>query len=353
MLPVSSTSSAGGPPVPEEFVDDGPVTHGEPQRDLSLTRHRSSRILRNLIPWLVAAGSFGYLYVRLSWAADSQGFALSTYVARILGAVDWGRWLALMIPYTVLYFLVDTAVVWRAVTWFNTPLTYREVIPIRGSAYVLSIVNEQVGKGAMALYLNRRYGIPGGEAASTMLFIMVCEYCHLLVWATVGVVMHGDRMPGVFRLIPWIGAASAVLLVFLHLFFTGRLGSGAALRRRSLVRTFATAKLWQYGAIIVLRSPLMLAAVGVYTLAMPLFGVPVTFGQMVGYLPVVLVGASTPGPMRSVAVVLWVTLFPDHAGEIAAFGIFQHNGFLLLNAVIGLLFIRRATRSLFAAPSSG
>jgi hypothetical protein len=312
-----------------------------------------SRILLAWLPWLVAAAAVSYLYARLSWAAQSEGFALTTYVARILGAVDWVRWLALMIPYSLLFFLIDTAVVWLAVNWFNARLGYLEILPIRGSSYLFSIINEQVGKAAMALYLNRRYGVPVTEAASTMLFLMVCEYLHLLSWASIGVLMHGDRLPSVFHVVPWLAAVSAVLLLLLYLFFTGRLGSGEALRRRSVFRAFATAKIWQYGTVVALRSPLMLAAVGVYTLAMPLFGIPITFGQMLGYLPVILFGASTPGPMRSVAIVLWVILFPEYPGEAAAFGLFQHNFFLLFSAVIGLIFIRRATRSLFAAPSSG
>ena len=305
------------------------------------------------LPWLVAVAAVGYLYIRLSWAAQSEGFALTTYVARILAGVDWVRWLALMVPYSVLYFLLDTAVVWLAVNWFNARLGYAEVIPIRGSAYLFSIINEQVGKAAMALYLNRRYGVAAAEAASTMLFIMVCEYLHLLSWASIGVLVHGDRLPRVFDVIPWLAAVSVVLLVLLHLFFTGRLGSAEALRGRPVFRAFATARMWQYGAVVALRSPLMLAAVSVYTVAMPLFGVPITFGQMLGFLPVILFGASTPGPMRSVAIVLWVVLFPDHPGEVAAFGLFQHNFFLLFSVVIGLVFLRRASRSLLAGPSSG
>ena len=51
--------------------------------------------------------------------------------------------------------------------------------------------------------------------------------------------------------------------------------------------------------------------------------------------------------MRSVAIVLWVTLFPEHEGEMAAFGFVQHNFFIFFNAAIGLLFLRRANRDLF------
>ena len=68
---------------------------------------------------------------------------------------------------------------------------------------------------------------------------------------------------------------------------------------------------------------------------------------MLGYLPVIFFGAATPGPMRSVAIVLWVTLFPENEGEMTAFGFVQHNFFIFFNAAIGLLFVRRANRELF------
>jgi hypothetical protein len=93
----------------------------------------------------------------------------------------------------------------------------------------------------------------------------------------------------------------------------------------------------------------MLAAVVVYSLALRLFGVTIGPGEMLGYLPVIFFGAAVPGPMHSVAIVFWVLLFPDRPGEMTAFGFVQHNFFVLFNAATGLLFLRRATRELFAA----
>ena len=78
-----------------------------------------------------------------------------------------------------------------------------------------------------------------------------------------------------------------------------------------------------------------------------LFGVDVTPGAMLGYLPVVFFGAATPGPMRAVAILLWVTLFPERPAEMTAFGLVQHNFFIFFNAAIGLLFLKRANRELF------
>src|SRR5215470_11427439 len=133
-----------------------------------------------LAPWLVTVGCFWYLYARLEAAAAGQGQRLEAYLAAAFAHVAWSRWLLLMIPYSLLFVLIDSLVVWRVIGWFNAPLRYRDVVPVRASGYILSIVNEQVSKGAIALYLSRRHAVPAWEVASSMLFIMLCEYLSLL-----------------------------------------------------------------------------------------------------------------------------------------------------------------------------
>ena len=65
----------------------------------------------------------------------------------------------------------------------------------------------------------------------------------------------------------------------------------------------------------------------------------ISFLEMLSYLPVVIFGTFVPGPFRAVAVTMWPTLFPDHAGAMTVFGFVQHNFFVLFNAAIGLLFL--------------
>jgi hypothetical protein len=322
----------------------GPSAAG---REPSSTGTGRIRAWQRLLPWLVTLACFVYLYRRLEGAAAAAGSPVLPYLGAIFEHVSWSRWLALMIPYCALFIAVDSLVVWRVITWFNARVGYASVLPIRASAYILSIVNEQVGKGAIALYLSRRHGIPGWEVGSSMLFIMVCEYYYLLAWATLGVALEWDRFPRVFHAIPWIALASVIVFVVLHLYFSGRLGARSRLRDRSIFRAFRQARIRHYAAVVLLRSPLMLAAVATYALALGLFGVAAGVREMLGYLPVIFFGAAMPGPMHSVAIVLWVVLFPERPGEMTAFGFAQHNFFVLFNAAIGLVFMRRATRELF------
>ncbi len=308
---------------------------------------KSPQAWQKLLPFLITASCFAYLYVRLDNAAAAEGSGLISYLVRSFENVSWSRWLALMVPYCFFFFLIDSLVVWRAINWFNVRIGYGDILPIRASAYILSLVNEQVSKGAIALYLNRRDHVPGWEVGSTMLFIMVCEYYSLMLWATFGVLLQWRNLPESFHVIPAIAAAAGVFFVLFHLFFTGKIGSGMALRDRPIFRSFRMAKVWHYGAVLALRAPAVLVGVVVYTVVLRLFGGTVSFGEMLGYVPVVFFGASLPGPMHSVAILFWVLLFPDRPGQMTAFGFVQHNFFMLFNAGIGLMFLRRATRELF------
>jgi len=304
---------------------------------------------QQLLPWLITLACFAYLYNRIDAQAARQGQTAASFLIAVFAKVSWGRWLALMIPYSALFFLIDSLVVWRVVNWFNASVRYVDILPIRGSTYILSIINEQVGKGAMALYLNRRDGVPGWQVGSSMLFIMFCEFYYLLLWAVIGVAIGWDDFPDVFHAIPWIALGAVAIFVVWILYFRGAIAPNSALRERDILHAFRRAAPWQYGVVVVLRSPALLSAVVVYTLALRLFGVEVGFLEMLGYLPVIFFGAATPGPMRSVAILLWVTLFPNHAAEMTAFGLVQHNFFIFFNAAIGLLFVRRANRDLLAS----
>jgi hypothetical protein len=56
-----------------------------------------STVAARLVPWLITAGCFVYLYGRLERAVSAQGDRLLPYLAGIFGQVSWSRWLMLMI----------------------------------------------------------------------------------------------------------------------------------------------------------------------------------------------------------------------------------------------------------------
>jgi hypothetical protein len=307
---------------------------------------------KRLLPWAVTVACFAWLYGRIAAAAARQGQGVVPYMAGVFAAVDWVAWLGLMIPYSFFFLFVDTVVLWRVVNWFNARVRFADLIPVRASTYIISIVNEQVGKGVMAWWLHRREGVPGWQVGSSMLFIMFCEFLYLLAWATIGVTLRGDALPEalrVFRVVPVIAALALLFWVGVVVAFRSTRFAGFRLRERQLLHAFRQASPGYYWIVMLLRSPALLAAVFVYSRAAGLFGVEIGFGEMLGILPLIFFGTFVPGPFRAVAVTLWPTLFAEQAGPMAAFGFVQHNFFVLFNAAIGLVFLRRANRELFGA----
>ena len=327
--------------------DTAEASTGEVEEENSSARKKQSPLGR-LIFLLITGACFVYLYFRLNGAAAREGLPLTEYMTQVFANVAWGPWLALMMAYSLLYFLIDTLVVTRALNWLLADIKYKDILPIRASAYIISIFNEQIGKGAMAYYLNKRDQIPGWEVGSVMLFIMFCEIFYLLVWATVGYIFGGGGLPEVFQILPVISIGATVFLILWLLYFNGTLFPTNHLREKRILHGFRRAKLWHYGAFFLLRSPALLAAIVVYTTALNLFGVEASFLTLLPYLPVIFFAAAVPTPMRAAAITFWVILFPENEGQMAAFGFVQHNFFILFNAIIGLIFWRRAQRDLFA-----
>ena len=309
---------------------------------------RKPGALQRIVFLGITALCFVYLYYRLNGAAVREGLSLVDYMTQVFATVAWIPWLLLMMVYSFLYFLIDTLVVTRALNWFIAEIRYRDIMPIRASAYIISIFNEQIGKGAMAYYLNKRDQVPGWEVGSVMLFIMFCEMFYLLAWATIGFFVSGESLPEVFGLIPPIALGAVVVLTLWMLYFQGKILPDNQLRDKRILHAFRLAKPWHYGAFFLLRSPALLSAVVVYTIALNMFGVEASLTSSLGYLPVIFFAAAVPTPMRAAAITSWVILFPENEGQMAAFGFVQHNFFILFNAVIGLLFWRRAKRELFS-----
>tara|TARA_B100000989_G_scaffold190776_1_gene143694 strand:- start:355 stop:1350 length:996 start_codon:yes stop_codon:yes gene_type:complete len=327
--------------------DAAKATVNEVVQEPSTAKKKQSPVGR-LIFLLITGACFVYLYFRLNGAAARESMPLTEYMTQVFANVAWGPWLALMVSYSLFYFLIDTLVVTRALNWLLADIKYKDILPIRASAYIISIFNEQIGKGAMAYYLNKRDQIPGWEVGSVMLFIMFCEIFYLLVWATVGYILGGDGLPEVFQIMPAISIGATIFLILWLLYFNGTVLPNNQLREKRILHGFRRAKLWHYGSFFLLRSPALLAAMVVYTTALNLFGVEASFLTLLPYLPVVFFAAAVPTPMRAAAITFWVILFPENEGQMAAFGFVQHNFFILFNAIIGLIFWRRAQRDLFA-----
>lgn len=318
----------------------------------------ANRLLR-AATWLLAAGCFYLVFGKIEAAAAREELSAMAYLLRFFGDADWPTWLALMVPYSCFFFVIDAHVTWRVVRWFNAPdFRFSAMLPIRASAYILSLVNEQVGKGAIMAYLWRRHAVPAWQGLSSMVLLGMMEIYQLLLFSALGTAIYFDLVREASTQLPLYSILPAVFMVAavyfpLHLaYFRGMLFPGSRLRNAHMLRAFRLATLRHYVLIVLFKAPNLLGAVLVYTFALALFNVDVGFGQMLAFLPVIFLAAALPLPFHAGALLLWTVLFPDYP-EVGAFSLVMHTFFVLFNAVIGLLFLPRANRELFGESSSG
>ena len=305
------------------------------------------------ITWALAFGCFYLVYGKIEVAAARDGLAVVDYLIAFFGGANWALWLAMMIPYSVFFFLVDAHATWRVIRWYNAPdLKLRDVLPIRASAYILSLVNEQVGKGAMSLYLHRRYRVPGWEALSSMIFLGVVEIYQLLIFASIGLIVGFDLVQAASTVLPLsvilpsvLGVAAVYLPIHLW-YFSGGLLPNSTLRDKPLLHALRKARPIEYLWVLLFKAPNLLGAIVVYTLALQLFHVDVNVWQMLAFLPLIFLAAALPLPFHAGALLFWTVLFPDYP-EVGAFSLVMHTFFVSFNAVIGLIFLPKANRELF------
>ena len=308
-----------------------------------------------IVSWVLAFLCFYFVYTKVAGAAAQDGMTAVEFVWNFIKEANWWLWLAVMMPYSVFFFVIDSHVTWRAVRWFNEPtIKLTQILPIRASAYILSLISEQVGKGAMTLYLWRRFELPGWQVLSTMIFLAFLEILHLLLFSSIGMVIYLDELAqanaagsdlALHIILPTV-LIVAVIYVPIHImFFRGYLGDWK-LRHHQYLRAFREARPIHYLLTVVFKAPNLLGAIFVYTVALWLFQVEASFVELLVFLPLIFLAAALPLPFHAGALLIWTLLFPDYP-EVGVFSLIMHTFFVLFNATIGLIFLPKANSELF------
>jgi hypothetical protein len=255
----------------------------------------------------------------------------------------WGMYLLLMAPYSLFYTLVDSLALQQAVAWFNVRVPYRDILPVRATAYIFSLLHTMLGQGGIAVYLHRRHRLPFWQITGTVVFIALVEVYQLAFYSFVGAVVGGEQRA------PWLVYGIMAIYLACHLWFFSRPHRGR-FAQLPVLAAFRRARPWHYLALGLLKTPNVLAAVVVHWLALPLFGLHVPFVALLTYLPIIFFFAALPiaaahlGPSQ----VAWTYFLGQYADGTALVGysLAAHLTFMLMNALIGVCFLRRAAREL-------
>jgi hypothetical protein len=294
-----------------------------------------------------------------------------------LGDADYVKFLALMIPNTLCYFCWDTLILAVVIRWFHGRVGYTELLPVRAAAYVVGFFNTNAGRGVLAAYLSRQLRAPFLQLGSTVAFLVLTEYTHLVAWATVGIIGFGSKTS---RDLLWVPPAVALFwLVFLLYTKGGRdrttpLAAAAdrrlserrpfvrivrwlaASRDWSLLRTFRIAPLGRYVQIVLLRAPMFFVSLLVHYFAAKTFRIDIPFAQMLIFLPVIFMLAALPITVAHLGTTqaAWIFFFGAYAPapRLLAFSLAAHFTFSATRALLGLIFLPRAYADLAVRPAT-
>jgi hypothetical protein len=278
-----------------------------------------------------------------------------------LEQADYALFFAAMIPNTIFYFCWDTLVLAVAVRWFHGPVRYRDLLPARAASYVVAFFNTNAGRGALAAYLGRRLGSPFLQLGSTVLFLVLTEYLHLVAWATIGILQIRSAVP---RELLWVppGVALAWLVVFAYTRLWHEssgssswhepLGSSSlarwalAPRGWALLRTFRLAPARRYAQVVLLRAPMFFVSLCLHYVAARAFGLQIPFVPLVAFLPVIFMLAALPLTVAHLGTTqaAWVFFFGAYADapRLLAFSLAAHLTFVVTRGLLGVAFLPRA-----------
>ncbi len=225
--------------------------------------------------WLVTAALLFFLFRKIPFA---------TVVAATRAAAPWT--LPVGAVGIAAIYLADSFAIWKTFGWFLAPLSFAQVLVVRGATYLLAAINYNVGQGAIVYFVHRATGAPILRGVATVLLIMGVNVLALLVLATVGLAVAPDVPHAVIVVgVAYAGLAMYAIAVALK---------PRWLATRPIFDVLLSAGLSGHARALLVRVPHIAVLMTFQTAMLHAFGVAVPIGQAIVALPIVFFIAVLP-----------------------------------------------------------
>ncbi|MBU4484833.1 flippase-like domain-containing protein [bacterium] len=321
---------------------------------------------KKLIPWLIAAGIFAYLF--------SKYPLLQVY--RVITYVNLWAFISASVAYFVFVYIFDSFVTAKVISHFSHKVGTGEIMKARGLTYLIMIVNYAASQAAFAYYLKRTRNIPILEALGIFFFIGFLDLYWIITLALIGSFFLQFDIAGVdLKYIVQTTALIAYGILIFKIFFWRRgfakistrfdnLRFFEWLRGKKIFHIFNQAKVRDYILVWLARLPIMLTIIVFFYYVVQTFGCHIPFVQILCNIPIVyLIGCLplTPGGLGTTNVAMVVLLSPHLSGAIIENGLATPEELIfaltllwmftncILKGILGTILLRRVPSSLFKA----
>lgn len=247
--------------------------------------------LKRLLPWAVSLGLLAYLGLTTDLARVWDSFARA----------PMGLVVAIAIAGSIVAFVYDSFSLTVLFRRFHGGVPFSEILPLKGASYFLNILNYNAAMGGMALYLKRVRRIPFLESASSLLFMNVLDVFLLCGFIGMGLALGGETISGALsvessRALLTVLVAFGALLVGTWIYWNAGFDFFVLgrLRKLSIFHAFREARIKDYGALMLLRLPMVLIYVAITWVFAQLFGFRIPFTTMMVLQPIIIFVGTIP-----------------------------------------------------------
>jgi hypothetical protein len=299
-------------------------------------RSRLRRVLRHVLPWIVSAALLVYVF---GWATDWER------LRNALGQANVGLFLLFASIDRLAFFTIWTLLQGAALRRFVVHVSMNSVIAVRGGSELLRAVSNPLSDAAFFLGVIQ---LTGGRLDALVAAAVVPAVCHFVVMALQMTIalpfleggLAANRDVAVAVGVCWtlMGATA----VGVRLSASRRVGLPFAASVRAWLERFPLRDLRPFFLGFAL---LALFDVAIQRLASEAFGVRIGWIELTARIPLVYLTFVVPTlgnfGTREIA---WARLFSEFGShdELIAYAFSVNAVFLILNVVLGLIFLRRA-----------
>jgi hypothetical protein len=317
---------------------------------MSSTGARAGALAKRLAPYVIAAVALGWVLRHID----------RTKMLEALGHAPIAAFLGVSTLMIVLNCAADTFAMTAVFSRFGCRVKYWELYFVRASTYLLAVVNYHVGQAAIIGYLYRARNVPLLRATGWILFIIGINVGTLFLLASAGA-SNATGQLRLLRLVPIVCAVGVMLYAALLLW-----------KPRFLVERALFAPLFEMGIAghvfgVLVRLPHVGVLLVWHFVSLRMFGVAVTPGAALLYLPAYFAVTSLPVNVNGIGVAQVVALafFAPYAtvppgtvdplsaqkAAVAAYSLATSGISIVLQVALGLLCLRKGA-ALGARPAS-
>lgn len=299
-------------------------------------------IAKKIAPYLIAAVALGWVLRHIDHRK----------LLTVLHQAPMGAFIAMSAFMLVLNCAADTFAMSAVFRRFGTRVPYKDLYLVRASTYLLAVVNYHVGQAAIVGYLYRVKRVPLLRASGWILFIIGINVGTLFLLASAG----ATRTTGQLSVMRWIPLACGIGIVVYATLLT--------IKPRILAERRILNPLFEMGIPghvfgVLVRLPHICVLLVWHFVSLRMFGVQVTPGAALLYLPAYFAVSSLPVNVNGIGVAQLVALFffmpyvnvPAGTADpvefqkaaVTAYSLATSGISIVLQLILGLVCLRWAT----------